>query len=174
MPTDFRISDLPTSIPFNNLDLMEVSQVDSQSPSGYSSVKKTMEEIGEKLLNDIQYSSALATTNKKIIPAINEVNGKLPTISTVTVGNMTLYKFGPIVCCVIGGSWETDENGRLVYDNSTTIVPTAYRPSDAINAWETNTDTRLYVNTAGVVIIPAKVSQANLEVRCSMSWFRNA
>lgn len=73
MPVDFRISDLPTSIPFNNLDIMEVSQVDSESPSGYSSVKKTMEEIGEKLLNDIQYSSALATTNKKIIPAINEL-----------------------------------------------------------------------------------------------------
>lgn len=73
MPTDFRISDLPTSIPFNNLDLMEVSQVDSESPSGYSSVKKTIEEIGEKINNDIQYASALATTNKNIIPAINEL-----------------------------------------------------------------------------------------------------
>lgn len=88
MPVDFRISDLPTSIPFNNLDLMEVSQVDSESPSGYSSVKKTMEEIGEKLLNDIQYSSALATTNKKIIPAINEVNAKgLKDLSDTTITN---------------------------------------------------------------------------------------
>lgn len=125
--------------------------------------------------SDVDYdntSSGLTATD--VQSAIDEVNGKLPTISTTTVGNMTLYKFGPIVCCVIGGSWETDENGRLVYDNSTTIVPTAYRPSDAINAWETNTDTRLYVNTSGIVTIPAKISQSNLAVRCSMSWFRNA
>lgn len=74
MPVDFRISDLPTSVPFNNLDLMEVSQVDSESPSGYSSVRKTIEEIGEKLNNDLQYSSALATNDKKIIGAINELN----------------------------------------------------------------------------------------------------
>lgn len=74
MPVDFRISDLPTSIPFNNLDLMEVSQVDSESPSGYSSVKKTIEEIGEKLNNGILYSSGLNTTNKKVLGAINELN----------------------------------------------------------------------------------------------------
>lgn len=174
MPDDFRISELPTSASFNNLDLMEISQVDENSLSGYTSVKKTMNQIGDKLNNSIEYAIDLNTTDKKIIGAINEVNGKLPTISTTTVGNMTLYKFGPIVCCVISGSWETDANGRLVYDNSTAIVPVAYRPSDAINAWETNTDTRLYVNTAGVVTIPAKVSQPNLAVRCSMSWFKNA
>lgn len=88
MPVDFRISDLPTSIPFNNLDIMEVSQVDSESPSGYSSVKKTMEEIGEKLLNDIQYASALNTTDKKIIGAINEVNNKgLKDLSDTNITN---------------------------------------------------------------------------------------
>ena len=174
MPDEFTISQLPTTSSFNNLDLMEIAQVDAQSVTGYSSYKKTMNQIGDKLNNSIEYSVDLATTDKKIIGAINEVNGKLPTISTATVGNMTLYKFGPIVCCVIGGSWETDASGRLVYDNSTNIIPVAYRPSDAINAWETNTDTRLYVNTSGVVTIPAKVSQANLAVRCSMSWFRNA
>ena len=84
MPTDFRISDLPTSIPFNNLDIMEVSQVDSNSPSGYSSVQKTMEEIGEKLNNDIQYASGLATTNKKIIGAINELDDSRNYSSTET------------------------------------------------------------------------------------------
>ena len=84
MPTDFRISDLPTSIPFNNLDIMEVSQVDSNSPSGYSSVQKTMEEIGEKLNNDIQYASGLSTTNKKIIGAINELDDSRNYSSTET------------------------------------------------------------------------------------------
>lgn len=210
MPVDFRISDLPTSIPFNNLDIMEVSQVDSESPSGYSSVKKTMEEIGEKLNNDIQYASALATTNKKIIPAINEVNSNIPAnsdfslsglsdttitspssgqvlsydggkwknktladiYSNTTVGSISLYKFGPIICCVIGGSWETDSNGRLIIDGVYTLIPTEYRPSDAINGWDTNNDSRMYVNTAGVITIPAKVSQTNLAIRASFTWFR--
>ena len=120
MPVDFRISDLPTSIPFNNLDLMEVSQVDSESPSGYSSVKKTMEEIGEKLNNDIQYASALATTNKKIIPAINEVNSKAvntlsgltdTTITTPTANQVLAYDGSkwvngtlPTTCTITKGS----------------------------------------------------------------------
>lgn len=76
MPTDFRISELPTSASFDNLDLMEVSQVDAQSLSGYTSVKKTMNQIGDKINNDIQYAADLNTTDKTIIGAINEVNGK--------------------------------------------------------------------------------------------------
>lgn len=113
MPTDFRISDLPTSIPFNNLDLMEVSQVDSQSPSGYSSVKKTMEEIGEKLLNDIQYSSALATTNKKVIPAINEVNSAIPANSDFSLSGLsdtaiTTPSSGQVLS-YDGGKWKNSD-----------------------------------------------------------------
>lgn len=73
MPTDFRISELPTSASFDNLDLMEVSQVDPQSVSGYTSIKKTMNQLGDKLNNDIQYAADLNTTDKKIIGAINEL-----------------------------------------------------------------------------------------------------
>lgn len=76
MPDDFRISDLPTSTSFKNLDLMEVSQVDENSLSGYTSVKKTMNQIGDKLNNSIEYAIDLNTTDKKIIGAINEVKGK--------------------------------------------------------------------------------------------------
>lgn len=76
MPDDFRISELPTSADFNNLDLMEISQVDENSLSGYTSVKKTMNQIGDKLNNSIEYSIDLNTTDKKIIGAINEVKGK--------------------------------------------------------------------------------------------------
>ena len=76
MPDDFRISDLPTSASFNNLDLMEISQVDEHSLSGYTSVKKTMNELGDKLNNSIEYSIDLNTTDKKVIGAINEIKGK--------------------------------------------------------------------------------------------------
>lgn len=210
MPDDFRISELPSSASFNNGDLIEVSQVDAQSDSGYTSVKKQMTEVGEMINNGIEYTSGLNTTSKKIIGAINEVNSNIPansdfslsglsdtTITTpssgqvlsydggkwknetlaniysnTTVGSISLYKFGPIICCVIGGSWETDSNGRLIIDGGYTLIPTAYRPSDAINGWDTNNDTRMYVNTAGVITIPAKVSQTNLAIRASFTWFR--
>ena len=81
MPDDFRISDLPTSADFNNLDLMEISQVDENSLSGYTSVKKTMNELGDKLNNSIEYSIDLNTTDKKVIGAINEINSKITATS---------------------------------------------------------------------------------------------
>ena len=121
MPVDFRISDLPTSIPFNNLDLMEVSQVDSESPSGYSSVKKTIEEIGEKLNNDLQYASALATTNKKIIPAINEVNSKaVNTLSGLTDTTITTPSSGQVLA-YDGSKWKNTGLNSLM---PTTITVT--------------------------------------------------
>lgn len=101
MPDDFRISDLPTSASFNNLDLMEVSQVDEHSLSGYTSVKKTMNQIGDKLNNSIEYAIDLNTTDKKIIGAINEVNQKIEYISIG--GNTTVTRqcgYGTIVFMV--------------------------------------------------------------------------
>ena len=74
MPDEFTISQLPTTSSFNNLDLMEIAQVDAQSVTGYSSYKKTMNQIGDKLNNSIEYSIDLTTTDKKIIGAINELN----------------------------------------------------------------------------------------------------
>lgn len=76
MPDEFTISQLPTSTSFNNLDLMEIAQVDENSVTGYTSYKKTMNQIGDKINNSIEYSADLLTTNKKIIGAINEVKGK--------------------------------------------------------------------------------------------------
>ena len=70
----FPISGLPTSIGMNAGDLVEVSQVDSGSSTGYTSVKKTMTELGEELNNGVLYSSGLNTTNKKVLGAINELN----------------------------------------------------------------------------------------------------
>lgn len=73
MPDKFRISELPTSASFNNQALVEVSDL---VQGVYSSVKKTITELGEKLNNNLEYSAALSTTDKTVIGAINEVNGK--------------------------------------------------------------------------------------------------
>lgn len=89
MPDDFRISDLPSTALFNANDLMEVSQVDSGSDSGYSSVKKTMTELGEDLNNDLEYLTALNTSSKKIIGAINEVNAAIPSNSDFTLSGLS-------------------------------------------------------------------------------------
>lgn len=70
----FPISALPESIGMTAGDLVEVSQVDAGSSTGYTSVKKTMTELGEELNNGILYSSGLNTTNKKVLGAINELN----------------------------------------------------------------------------------------------------
>ena len=110
MPTDFRISELPTSASFDNLDLMEVSQVDAQSLSGYTSVKKTMNQIGDKINNDIQYAADLNTTDKTIIGAINEVNGKGiadlsdTDITTPTANQVLMYD---------GDNWVNSNRGKI-------------------------------------------------------------
>ena len=57
----FPISALPDSIGMNAGDLVEVSQVDAGSSTGYTSVKKTMTELGEELNN----GSALTDEIKK-------------------------------------------------------------------------------------------------------------
>lgn len=89
MPDDFRISELPSSASFNNGDLIEVSQVDAQSESGFTSVKKQMTDVGEMINNGIEYISGLNTTNKKIIGAINEVNSAIPLNSDFTLSGLS-------------------------------------------------------------------------------------
>ena len=80
----FTISALPESIGMNAGDLVEVSQVDAGSSTGYTSVRKTMTELGEELNNGILYSSGLTTTNKKIIGAINELDNSRNYFETET------------------------------------------------------------------------------------------
>lgn len=89
MPDDFRISELPSSASFNNGDLIEVSQVDAQSESGFTSVKKQMTEVGEMINNGIEYTLGLDTTSKKIIGAINEVNSEIPSNSDFTLSGLS-------------------------------------------------------------------------------------
>lgn len=89
MPEKFRISELPTSASFNDADIMEVSQVDNDSPSGFSSVKKTVLDIANKILKNINFTSDLNTTDKTVIGAINEVDGDIPANSDFSLSGLS-------------------------------------------------------------------------------------
>ena len=69
---NFKISELDSALQLNNGDLMEVSQENGSSATGYTSVKTTMTQLGNKLNSDMSYA-ALDTTAKSVIGAINEI-----------------------------------------------------------------------------------------------------
>lgn len=81
---DMKISELSSVASLNNGDLIEVSQVDSSSPTGYTSMKASMADIGEKVVNEIQYTQELDTSAKKITGAINENKSQIGDLSQLT------------------------------------------------------------------------------------------
>ncbi len=56
-----------------NDDLIALGHEDEQGSTGYVSGVSTVTQIGEKLNNSLEYSTALETTDKTIIGAINEL-----------------------------------------------------------------------------------------------------
>lgn len=81
---DMKISELSSVASLNNGDLIEVSQVDSSSPTGYTSMKASMKDVGDKVVNEIQYTQELDTSAKKITGAINENNSNIGSLSQLT------------------------------------------------------------------------------------------
>lgn len=71
-----RISDLGTAPTVEETDLVEIAEVDGESPSGYSSYKTTILGIANKIATSTVFSG-LVTTAKNIVGSINEVNGLL-------------------------------------------------------------------------------------------------
>lgn len=140
MPDDFRISDLPSTALFNANDLMEVSQVDSGSDSGYSSVKKTMTELGEDLNNDLEYLTALNTSSKKIIGAINEVNAAIPSNSDFTLSGLSdttiTNPSNNQLLSYSGGKWKNggavDVKNDITWNETTASGTGAYRVGNMV------------------------------------------
>lgn len=121
MPDEFTISQLPTSTSFNNLDLMEIAQVDENSVTGYTSYKKTMNQIGDKINNSIEYSADLLTTNKKVLGAINEVNAKVVSTSLSGGGSITIAcGFGALVFM---SAQSVSHNAVYMIDGTGAICP---------------------------------------------------
>lgn len=72
-----KISDLPVAGTINGTDNLELSQTTSD---GLVSTKASVEALGLKMTNGIEYTSELQTTSKKVIGAINEVDSKVDDI----------------------------------------------------------------------------------------------
>lgn len=86
-----RISDLPVAGTINGTDNLELSQTTSD---GLVSTKASVEALGLKMTNGIEYTSELQTTSKKVIGAINELNGKA--ITTDNIASQTVAVAGKV------------------------------------------------------------------------------
>lgn len=88
---DIKISELERVQSLNNGDLVEVSQEDTYSETGYSSKSAKMTDLGEKVVNGIEYTSELDTSNKKIIGAINEIASYTPVYGNTASGAIATF-----------------------------------------------------------------------------------
>lgn len=108
---DMKISELSSVASLNNGDLIEVSQVDSSSPTGYTSMKASMKDVGDKVVNEIQYTQELDTSAKKITGAINENKSQIGDLSTLTT---------TVKSSLVGAVNEVDKKAdSFIYTDST-------------------------------------------------------
>lgn len=114
---DLRISDLTQVANLNNGDFVEVSQENSQAQTGYTSMKANMTDLGNKFANSLQFTSALQTTAKTIIGAINELFSRglsdLPDtdIQSATSGQVFAYD---------GSKWANSD----ILNTKADVIPT--------------------------------------------------
>lgn len=120
---DIKISELERVQSLNNGDLVEVSQEDSYSETGYSSKSAKMTDLGEKVVNGIEYTSELNTSNKKIIGAINEIASYTPIYGNTASGAIATFDTSlalPLQDCTIAIN--------AVQEGSSTPSPDNVRP----------------------------------------------
>lgn len=117
MPDTVRYSDLDTAASIGGNDLTALAVENSQSETGYSSKKVTMNQLGSALNNGIEYTSELQTTSKKIIGAINELKAGgggggsstlagLTDVDITTPSNNQVLKYNST-----SGKWENGAGG---------------------------------------------------------------
>lgn len=112
---DIKISELTAVSSLNNGDLVEVSQVNELAPSGYTSLKATMTDLGEKVNTDIEYTTDLADfTDKTTLGAIKEtakdknVADEYDDTQTYDKGDVVIYKNTLYICTTNNttGTWD--------------------------------------------------------------------
>ena len=112
---DIKISDLTQVSALNNGDLVEVSQVNALAPSGYTSLKASMTDLGDKVNTDIEYTTDLADfTDKTITGAIKEtakdknVADEYDDTQTYDKGDVVIYKNTLYICTTNNttGTWD--------------------------------------------------------------------
>lgn len=112
---DIKISELTQVSALNNGDLVEVSQVNALAPSGYTSLKASMTDLGKKVNSDIDYTTELADfTDKTITGAIKEtakgknVADEYDDTQTYDKGDVVIYKNTLYICNTNNttGTWD--------------------------------------------------------------------
>lgn len=71
--TEYKVSDLTTAAQVDEGDFVELSQADPNVSGGKISTKATILSVANEVVSGINYTSALQTTDKTIVGAINEV-----------------------------------------------------------------------------------------------------
>lgn len=113
--TDIKISELTAVSSLNNGDLVEVSQVNALAPSGYTSLKASMADLGKKVNTDIEYTTDLADfEDKTTLGAIKEtakdknVADEYDDTQTYDKGDVVIYKNTLYICTTNNttGTWD--------------------------------------------------------------------
>lgn len=112
---DIKISELTQVSALNNGDLVEVSQVNALAPSGYTSLKASMTDLGKKVNSDIEYTTDLADfTDKTTLGAIKEtakgknIADEYDDTQTYDKGDVVIYKNTLYICTTNNttGTWD--------------------------------------------------------------------
>ena len=115
---DIKISELTQVSALNNGDLVEVSQVNALAPSGYTSLKASMTDLGEKVNTDIEYTTDLADfTDKTTLGAIKEtakgknIADEYDDTQTYDKGDVVIYKNTLYICNTNNttGTWDASK-----------------------------------------------------------------
>lgn len=123
---DIKISELTAVSSLNNGDLVEVSQVNALAPSGYTSLKASMSDIGKKVNTDIDYTTDLADfTDKTTLGAIKEtakdknVADEYDSTQTYNKGDVVIYKNTLYICTTNNttGTWDATKWTATTIDN---------------------------------------------------------
>lgn len=151
---DIKISELTAVSSLNNGDLVEVSQVNELAPSGYTSLKASMADIGKKVNTDIEYTTDLADfTNKTTLGAIKETANLIPKTDnnlphytgTPTAGSTAeaiaskADKSGMFKIQSFSKTYSVGADSATNFDNSFITVPTGYTIAGVVG-YTTNQD----------------------------------
>lgn len=123
---DIKISELTSVSSLNNGDLVEVSQVNELAPSGYTSLKASMADLGKKVNTDIEYTTDLADfTDKTTLGAIKEtakgknIADEYDGTQTYNKGDVVIYKNTLYICQDdnVTGTWDSTKWSATTVDD---------------------------------------------------------
>ena len=119
---DFRISDLSPASVLHESDLLETSQPDVNSASGYQSMRITDLALATFILKSINFAD-LSTTAKNVIGSINEVYNvasTIPTFAVVVVQSLPVSDISTTTIYMVPSSDPTQTNAydEYIYVNN--------------------------------------------------------